>query len=33
MANFFSDTKALQFHLGHPALRKIVGLQERGLAA
>ena len=27
MANFFSDNKDLQFHLGHPMMRKIVELQ------
>ena len=32
MANFFSDNKDLQFHLGHPAMRKIVELKERGFA-
>ena len=29
MANFFSDNKDLQFHLQHPAMRKIVELKER----
>ena len=32
MANFFSDNKDLQFHLGHPMMRKIVELKERGFA-
>ena len=32
MANFFSDNKDLQFHLGHPLMRKIVELKERGFA-
>ena len=32
MANFFSDNKDLQFHLQHPAMRKIVELKERGFA-
>ena len=32
MANFFSDNKDLQFHLEHPAMRKIVELKERGFA-
>ena len=32
MANFFSDNKDLQFHLQHPAMRKIVELKERGCA-
>ena len=30
MANFFSDNKDLQFHLGHPMMRRIVELKERG---
>ncbi len=32
MANFFSDNKDLQFHLGHPLMRKIVELKERGFS-
>ena len=32
MANFFSDNKDLQFHLGHPMMRRIVELKERGFA-
>ena len=32
MANFFSDNKDLQFQLGHPLMRKIVELKERGFA-
>ncbi len=32
MANFFSDNKDLQFHLGHPLMHKIVELKERGFA-
>ncbi len=32
MANFFSDNKDLQFHLQHPAMRKIVELKERNFA-
>ena len=32
MANFFSDNKDLQFHLGHPMMRKIVEMKERGFA-
>ena len=32
MANFFSDNKDLQFHLGHPLMRRIVELKERGFA-
>ena len=32
MAHFFSDNKDLQFHLGHPMMRRIVELKERGFA-
>ena len=32
MANFFLDNKDLQFHLGHPMMRRIVELKERGFA-
>ena len=32
MADFFSDNKDLQFHLGHPMMRRIVELKERGFA-
>ena len=32
MANFFSDNKDLQFHLGHPMMRRIVELKERSFA-
>lgn len=32
MVNFFSDNKDLQFHLGHPMMRKIVELKERGFS-
>ncbi len=32
MANFFLDNKDLQYHLGHPLMRKIVELKERGFA-
>lgn len=32
MANFFTDNKDLQYHLGHPLMRKIVELKERGFA-
>ncbi|WP_418992318.1 acyl-CoA dehydrogenase family protein [Alistipes sp.] len=32
MANFFSDNKDLQFHLQHPAMRRIVELKERNFA-
>ena len=32
MANFFSDNKDLQFHLGHPMMQKIVELKDRGFA-
>ena len=32
MANFFSDNKDLQFHLGHPLMKKIVELKENGFA-
>ena len=32
MANFFLDNKDLQYHLGHPMMRKVVELKERGYA-
>ncbi len=32
MANFFLDNKDLQYHLGHPLMKKIVELKERGYA-
>lgn len=30
MANFYSDNEDLKFHLGHPLMKKIVALKERG---
>ena len=30
MANFYSDNEDLKFHLGHPLMKKIVELKERG---
>ncbi len=30
MANFFLDNKDIQFHLGHPLMKKIVALKEQG---
>lgn len=30
MANFFLDNKDLQYHLGHPLMKKIVELKEKG---
>ncbi|WP_071133818.1 acyl-CoA dehydrogenase family protein [Millionella massiliensis] len=30
MANFFLDNKDLQYHLGHPLMKKIVDLKEQG---
>ncbi|MDR1594176.1 MAG: acyl-CoA dehydrogenase family protein [Prevotellaceae bacterium] len=30
MANFYSDTKDLKFHLEHPLMKKIVELKEKG---
>ena len=32
MANFFLDNKALQYHLEHPLMRKIVELKERNFS-
>ena len=29
MANFYTDNKALQYHLNHPLMKKIVALKER----
>ena len=29
MANFYKDNKALQYHLHHPLMEKIVGMKER----
>ncbi|WP_047445823.1 acyl-CoA dehydrogenase family protein [Alistipes sp. ZOR0009] len=30
MANFYTDNEDLKFHLGHPLMKKIVALKERG---
>ncbi len=30
MANFYNDNKDLKFHLGHPLMKKIVELKEKG---
>ncbi|MDR1055706.1 MAG: acyl-CoA dehydrogenase family protein [Prevotellaceae bacterium] len=30
MANFYTDNKDLKFHLGHPLMKKIVELKEKG---
>ncbi|MFP4365605.1 MAG: Acyl-CoA dehydrogenase C-terminal domain-containing protein [bacterium] len=32
MANYYTDNKDLKFHLGHPLMKKIVQLKERGFA-
>ena len=32
MANFYNDNKDLKFHLGHPMMKKIVQLKERGFS-
>ena len=32
MANFYSDNKALRFHLEHPLMQKIVKLKEDNFA-
>ena len=32
MANFFLDNKDIQYHLGHPLMKKIVELKERNFA-
>ena len=29
MANFYTDNKALQYHLNHPLMKRIVALKER----
>ncbi len=30
MANYYSDTPQLRYHLNHPLMRRIVELKERG---
>ena len=29
MANFYTDNKALKYHLSHPLMKRIVDLKER----
>ena len=32
MANFYLDNKDLQYHLGHPLMKRIIELKERNFA-